>query len=404
MAPRRTTARQLWPWRAGPAGVARGEAPGARTNLRRQVVDLYRHGRLPALLSVSCGLGLVLVLWPVLSMPILTAWLLMHLLLAAGRLRLVGRFRRQRVADDHLWRWRNRYVGVVLATGLLWGGGSVLLVMNAPVVQQLLAWVVLSAAVLVEFPALARLGRPFFGLLVAALASPLGLMLLGTPPLPAGAGALLLLALASALAGMQLCGTYRDGLQLELSLARLARLDQLTGLANRRCFDEVLAGEWRRAERYGGDLALVMFDVDEFKLYNDHFGHPAGDACLRRLAHVVRTVVHRQSDRVARLGGEEFAVVLPQTRMGGALAVAETLRQAVENLKLPHAPGAAREVVTISAGVASLRPGVERRIEDLIEAADQALYAAKRAGRNRVVAAPADGAADLQTRREPVSA
>ena len=404
MTQRRAAARRRRPWRAGQAGVRSGAAPGARANLRRQVVDLYRHGILPALLSVSCALGLVLVLWPVLSMPVLTAWLSMQLLLAAGRLRLVGRFRRQRVGDDCLWRWRNRYVGAALTTGLLWGGGSVLLVMNAPVVQQLLAWVVLSAAVLVEFPALARLGRPFSGLLVAALASPLGLMLFGSPSLPGAAGALLLLAFASALAGMELCRTYRDGLQLEVELARLARLDQLTGLANRRCFDETLAGEWQRAQRHGGELALVVFDVDEFKPYNDHFGHPAGDSCLRRLAGAAREVVHRHGDRVARLGGEEFAVVLPQTPIGGAAAVADTLRQAVENLKLPHAPDAGREVVTISAGVASLRPGVERRVEDLVEAADQALYAAKRAGRNRVVVAPADRGADLRPTRVQVPA
>jgi two-component system chemotaxis family response regulator WspR len=185
---------------------------------------------------------------------------------------------------------------------------------------------------------------------------------------------------------MELCRTYRDGLQLEVELARLARLDQLTGLANRRCFDEILAGEWQRAQRHGWELALVVFDVDEFKPYNDQFGHPAGDSCLRRLANAAREVVHRHGDLVARLGGEEFAVVLPQTPVGGAAAVA------------------GREVVTISIGVASLRPNAEQRIEDLIEAADQALYAAKRAGRNRVVAAPADGGADVLPTRVQVPA
>lgn len=404
MAARRAAAWRRWLRRTGQAGGTTGAAPGARANLRRQVVDLYRHGILPALLSVFCAVGLVLVLWPVPSAPALMAWLSMQLLLAAGRLRLVGRFGRRRVSDDHLWRWRSYYVRAALTTGLLWGGGSVLLVMNAPVVQQLLAWVVLSAAVLVEFPALARLGRPFSGLLVAALAAPLGLMLFGSPALPGAAGALLLLAFASALAGMELWRTYRDGLQLEVEFARLARLDPLTGLANRRCFDETLSGEWQRAQRHGGELALVVFDVDEFKPYNDHFGHPAGDGCLRRLANAAREVVHRHGDLVARLGGEEFAVVLPQTPVGGAAAVADTLRQAVENLRLPHAPEAGREVVTISAGVASLRPNAELRIEDLIEAADRGLYAAKRAGRNRVLAAQVDGGAEVPPTRAQVPA
>lgn len=353
-----------------------------------RLVDLYRRGTVPALLSLLCACGLVALLWKTLPWPAVGFWLLAHGLLATSRLLLVRRFNRERVADGHLLRWRTRYVNAALVTGLVWGVGSVLLVAGESHMLQVLAWVVLGAAVLVEFPALARLGRAFAWLLAATLAAPLALMLLGPQPLPAGAGALLLLACSSALAGLELRRTYVDGLQMQVEFARLARFDQLTGLANRRHFEETLAGEWQRALRLRGEVALVIFDVDQFKPYNDHYGHPGGDACLRRLAAAATDLVHRHGDLVVRLGGEEFGVLLPLTPASGASAIADLLRQAVENLRLPHAPGTTHPVVTISAGVASLRPASRYRPEDLVQAADAALYEAKRAGRNCVMTAP----------------
>lgn len=366
--------------------ASRGFSPNAY--LRRQVVDLYRRGSVPALLSLLCACGLVALLWKTLSGPAVGCWLLAHGLLAVSRLLLVGRFNRERVADGQLLRWRTHYVNAALVTGLVWGIGSVLLVAGESHMLQVLAWVVLGAAVLVEFPALARLGRAFAWLLAATLAAPLALMLLGPQPLPAGAGALLLLACSSALAGLELRRTYVDGLQMQVEFARLARFDQLTGLANRRHFEETLTGEWQRALRLRGEVALVIFDVDEFKPYNDHYGHPGGDACLRRLAAATTELVHRHGDLVVRLGGEEFGVLLPLTPASGASVVADMLRQAIENLRLPHAPGTTHPVVTISAGVASLRPDSRYRPEDLVQAADAALYQAKRAGRNCIMTAP----------------
>ncbi len=367
---------------------AAGRGVSANAYLRRQVVDLYRRGTVPALLSLLCACGLVALLWKTLSGPAAGLWFGAHGLLAASRLLLVWRFNRERVGDGLLLRWRAHYVNAALVTGLVWGIGSVLLVARAPHLLQVLAWVVLSAAVLVEFPALARLGRAFAWLLAATLAAPLALMLLGPQPLPAGAGALLLLACSSALAGLELRRTYIDGLQMQVEFARLARFDQLTGLANRRHFEETLAGEWQRALRLRGEVALVIFDVDEFKPYNDHYGHPGGDACLRRLAAAARELVHRHGDLVVRLGGEEFGVLLPLTPASGASALADMLRHAIESLRLPHAPGATHPVVTISAGVASLRPDSRYRPEDLVQAADAALYQAKRAGRNCIMTAP----------------
>ncbi len=166
-------------------------------------------------------------------------------------------------------------------------------------------------------------------------------------------------------------------------LRRLSFRDGLTGLYNRRYFDDFLLREFKRALRNRTSLALIMIDIDFFKSYNDRFGHQQGDECLRRIAATFTLVVHRSHDLVARYGGEEFAVVLPETDVQGAAAVAENLRQQVERLALSH-PDSPFGVVTISEGVAAVVPGPDDQAEKLLEAADTALYCSKRGGRNRV--------------------
>ncbi|WP_236033586.1 sensor domain-containing diguanylate cyclase [Belnapia mucosa] len=179
---------------------------------------------------------------------------------------------------------------------------------------------------------------------------------------------------------------------LERQLDRLARLDGLTGVANRRSFDEAIGREWARCMEAGMPLSVILVDVDRFKAFNDHYGHPEGDACLRVVAATVGATIRRAADLVARYGGEEFAVLLPETEMEGAHAVAERLRAEVEALALPHA-GCLEEggMVTVSVGVATIQPAscrAARGPEALIGAADRALYAAKQAGRNQVCQAP----------------
>lgn len=166
-------------------------------------------------------------------------------------------------------------------------------------------------------------------------------------------------------------------------LKRLSASDGLTGIANRRLFDEYLNREWRRARRSSSTLALMMCDVDHFKLFNDTYGHQAGDDCLRRVAGAIQKSMSRASDIVARYGGEEFVVVLPETQIGGALFVAEKVRHAIRELHLPHS-GSSHGRVTLSVGIASLIPGETEGMESLIEAADRALYHAKHNGRDRV--------------------
>jgi two-component system chemotaxis family response regulator WspR len=177
--------------------------------------------------------------------------------------------------------------------------------------------------------------------------------------------------------------------QLEVKNAELQRLstvDGLTGLANRRRFDEVLEQECRRARREGGSLALIMTDVDFFKKYNDSYGHLGGDECLRRVAAVLAQGARRPGDLAARYGGEEFALVLPQTTLEGAATVAETLRSGVAALDILHEGSSVAPHVTLSLGVAVAEPD-SARLEPtpLVEEADAALYQAKRSGRNRFV-------------------
>jgi diguanylate cyclase (GGDEF)-like protein/PAS domain S-box-containing protein len=170
------------------------------------------------------------------------------------------------------------------------------------------------------------------------------------------------------------------------AMESLVVVDALTGISNRRRFDEALATEWRRALREGDKLSLLLIDADHFKRYNDTYGHVRGDSCLKQIAEAALDVVLRPGDLVARYGGEEFAVVLPGTDEVGAKAVAEDICQAVRNRRLPH-EGNAPGIVTVSVGCATIIPVRGKTAQDLIESADQALYRAKGRGRNRVVVA-----------------
>jgi diguanylate cyclase (GGDEF)-like protein len=168
-------------------------------------------------------------------------------------------------------------------------------------------------------------------------------------------------------------------------LDALSKIDGLTSLANRRGFDVELEAQWEQSTRLAQPLALLMIDVDYFKLFNDHYGHVEGDDCLRRIGEVIAAAAREGSYLAARYGGEEFALLLPRTDMPEAMAVAARLRRAIEELVIAHAM-TPRGRVTVSIGVAVLAPGTQTSTQVLIEAADAALYAAKRQGRNTVVA------------------
>jgi diguanylate cyclase (GGDEF)-like protein len=169
--------------------------------------------------------------------------------------------------------------------------------------------------------------------------------------------------------------------QANLKLECIARLDGLTEVANRRYFDEFLDQEWQRLTREKQFLSLIMFDVDHFKLYNDFYGHQAGDECLIKIAHAAQQVLKRPADLLARYGGEEFAVILPNTDEIGASNVATQIKLAIQDLDILHVKSK-EQIVTLSLGIATQIPSIDRTSEAFISEADHALYQAKQQGRN----------------------
>ena len=181
----------------------------------------------------------------------------------------------------------------------------------------------------------------------------------------------------------------RNHIELKRSrdlLQRLTTQDHLTGISNRRRFDDYLEMEWRRAAREHAPISLISMDIDHFKAYNDHYGHPGGDQCLIQVAKALAAGVTRPTDLVGRCGGEEFASVLPGTDSAGAINLAEQMRTGVLAQGLEHAHSATHNHVTISLGVATLLPQADESPQALVDLADAALYEAKSAGRNRFVA------------------
>jgi len=172
---------------------------------------------------------------------------------------------------------------------------------------------------------------------------------------------------------------------MNIDLAKLANRDFLTGLANRRHFDEILTRELKRHQRSQAPLSLIMIDVDHFKRFNDTYGHVSGDDCLRAVALVFRNVLQRPVDTVARYGGEEFCCVLPGTGYPGGMLVAEKICRAVEGLEIPHAESDVADRVTVSLGMVTLAAGKHATLEELLKACDRFLYQAKEQGRNMVV-------------------
>jgi diguanylate cyclase (GGDEF)-like protein len=168
-------------------------------------------------------------------------------------------------------------------------------------------------------------------------------------------------------------------------LARLVNIDGLTQIANRRYFDTYLEHEWRRSVREQQPLSLIFLDIDYFKLYNDHYGHQAGDECLKQVAQIFDHVARRPADLAARYGGEEFVILLPNTDEHGAQHLAEEIQEHLQQLAIPHEPSSVSSSVTCSMGIACTIPNQAISAETFVSTADEAVYQAKARGRNRIV-------------------
>lgn len=176
--------------------------------------------------------------------------------------------------------------------------------------------------------------------------------------------------------------------QQAVKLRDMAMTDILTGVANRRCIEERLDSEWRRCRRNHVPLAVIMIDIDHFKLYNDAYGHQTGDNCLQHIASALKLGLRRPGDLLGRYGGEEFLCLLPETTLERAVERADELGRSVMALNIVHAASAGRRVVTISRGVSATIPATDTELAELLEVADAMLYEAKNAGRNRTKACP----------------
>jgi diguanylate cyclase (GGDEF)-like protein len=166
-------------------------------------------------------------------------------------------------------------------------------------------------------------------------------------------------------------------------LQNISSLDGLTGISNRRRFDEFIQKEWRRSARSQKPLSLLMMDIDFFKPFNDHYGHPEGDTCLKMVARTLAEALQRPGDLVARYGGEEFVSILPGTDYSGLIITAEKIRHNIEKLAIPHKKSSISEVVTISLGGITVAPNLDNSYQDIIKKADDCLYIAKEKGRNQ---------------------
>jgi diguanylate cyclase (GGDEF)-like protein len=358
------------------------------------------YGQLPTSLIVNLvnGIFLAAILWDAASMPVLVIWVLALIGVTGARFMMLRAFRR--APRDVQFRhdsWRHYFVVGACAAGLVWGAAGLLLFHPDSFPHQVFLAFVLGGMVAGALPLLSSVEHAY-----PCFAIPVVLPI-SAQMLAAGDRIHLIMGLMIAIFGaamlaasVQVRRLFSDSVNLRLKLCasmeagqaleRLVRLDTLTGIANRRFFEEELEKEWRRAERDGETLSVISADIDHFKEYNDHYGHIAGDRCLVQVAQTMEAALSRPGDVVARMGGEEFAFLLPGTTGAGARAVAELIRKRIFELNMPHEASPTAGQVTLSFGIASSTPKPATMPADLLHASDLALYDAKRRGRNQIAA------------------
>jgi len=386
-----------------PAGVAGAVSPLAAQVAAAEIQQAYDQLPIALLVNLVNGVLLAVILWGAVSPWAIGLWLALLTLVTVLRYALLSSFRRAPGLAPGTAYWRRRFVAGACAVGVVWGlAGSVLFPASSFAYQAFLAFV-LGGMVAGAVPLLSVVDRAYPCFAVPVILPIVVRMIeLGDRVHWIMGLMILVFGVAMLASSAQMRRVFRDAVELRLRLSasietervleRMLRTDALTGVANRLAYEESLAAEWRRARREQGVLALITADIDHFKDYNDRYGHQTGDRCLIAVAQAMEQGLHRPGDLLARIGGEEFAVVLPNTPPAGALIVAERIRQRVLALHLAHEAVSTDEQVTVSLGVATTAEACYASIADLQRASDQALYRAKRGGRNRV--ALADGDAD----------
>ena len=382
---------------------------GDQSIIGAQIEQCYR--QLPISLIVNLVNGLVLagVLWEAADTDALLIWVLFLFVITGIRFLTLRAFRAApRGAQFSHDTWRHSFVIGACAAGVLWGAAGVILFHPDSFPHQVFLAFVLGGMVAGAVPLLSPVDRAYPCFAIPAVL-PISIQML-----LAGDRIHLIMGLLIAIFGVAMLASSAQVRRLFLdsanlrhklytsietgqALERMVRLDTLTGIANRRLFEEELEKEWRRAERDNDALSVISADVDHFKEYNDYYGHLAGDRCLARVAQTMQSALSRPGDVVARIGGEEFAFLLPGTTLIGARAVAELIRQRILELNTPHEASPTAGQITLSFGIASSVPTSTSTSADLLHASDLALYDAKRRGRNQIVLTGTSVCASLKT-------
>ena len=366
-----------------------------------QIEQSFR--QLPVSLTVNLVNGFILavVLRGAVSDVVLAGWLAVLVAVTAMRFLTLRAFRRaaRRAYVDHA-AWTRYFVLGACAAGVVWGVSGILLFHPSSFPHQVFLVFVLGGMVAGAVPLLSSVGFAYGCFAIPAVAPISVRMLSSGDPIHVIMGLMIaIFGLAMLASSAEVRRLFRDSeslrrelmssLEVSQALEHLVRMDTLTEIPNRRLFEEEFRKEWGSAERNKEPLSVIIADIDHFKEYNDLYGHPAGDRCLVDVAQAMRRALVRPGDVVARIGGEEFAFLLPRTKISGAIAVATHVREQIHTLQLAHEASPVAEHITLSFGVASSDDPSVGSAADLIRAADMALYDAKRHGRSQIVPAAA---------------
>ncbi|MDM3870803.1 GGDEF domain-containing protein [Porticoccus sp. W117] len=357
--------------------------------LSEQVNLLYRSSVGSVISSLGLMVFTAVALWGVAPSQGVLRWGLAHGVLAAVRLLWVRYYLKgpERLRQKT---WTLSFLLLVFLNGVLWGALLSMYSVSWPLPHQFITWIIYPGVIAGSVITLSAY-FPAFIAFVAPLVVSCAWALLSIDGNEYGM-LLMIMAIFFAcvlLAAQKYNATLVDAIETKRhlqaanrKLAQMATQDALTGVPNRRAFEYQLQREWGRSQRRQGSLALLMVDVDHFKEFNDRFGHTAGDLCLKEVAAAITKQLQRPTDLASRFGGEEFALLLPDTDREGAMVVAENILQAVRQVRIPGVEGQ-DSAITVSVGVGCCIPQRGEGSEQLLEAADQALYRAKDAGRDR---------------------
>jgi diguanylate cyclase (GGDEF)-like protein len=366
--------------------------------LTARIEQSYRQLSISLVVNLVNGLLLAVVLWGAASAPVLLIWSLLLITVTGARFLTLRAFRKATLGAqlDHA-AWTKHFVVGACAAGVVWGASGVLLFHPSSFPHQVFLAFVLGGMVAGAVPLLSSVPHAYRYFAIPVVI-PISIRMLSV-----GDSIHLIMGLMIAVFGIAMLASsaqvyrlYRESenlrrellssMELSHTLEHLVHLDSLTGIPNRRFFEKELMKEWGRAQRDSQTLAVIFADIDYFKEYNDLHGHPAGDRCLVDVAQTMLRTLSRPGDVVARIGGEEFAFLLPRTKLSGAISVAEQMRERILTLNLPHEASPVAYQVTLSFGVASSDDASVSSPADLIRASDVALYEAKRRGRNQIAA------------------